>query len=331
MYEDYYGLQGKPFQLSPDPEFFFGSRGHKRALAYLQYGVYQGEGFIVITGDIGAGKTTLARSLLAHLDTSKFVAGTLVSTQMDAGDVLRSVAAAFGVPSKTRDKAHTLFAIEAFLTMAAIQRKRALLFVDEAQNLTLRAIEELRMLSNFQVENRALLQGFLIGQPQLRQVLQRRELEQLRQRVIASYHLGPMDREETQAYVEHRLKRVGWSGDPRFEASAYDELYAASCGIPRRINTLCNRVMLAGSLAESRAFDGAAVRAAADEIKDELGQPPAEQPEVRARPAAAGAGAEEADAADFGERLKRVEDSVSITMEAVRELARDVRGQKVES
>lgn len=330
MYEDYYGLQGKPFQLSPDPEFFFGSRGHKRALAYLQYGVYQGEGFIVITGDIGAGKTTLARSLLAHLDTSKFVAGTLVSTQMDAGDVLRSVAAAFGVPSKTRDKAHTLFAIEAFLTMAAIQRKRALLFVDEAQNLTLRAIEELRMLSNFQVENRALLQGFLIGQPQLRQVLQRRELEQLRQRVIASYHLGPMDREETQAYVEHRLKRVGWSGDPRFEASAYDELYAASCGIPRRINTLCNRVMLAGSLAESRAFDGAAVRAAADEIKDELGQPPAEQPEVRARPAAAGAGAEEADA-DFGERLKRVEDSVSITMEAVRELARDVRGQKVES
>src|SRR3569623_1448685 len=171
MYESYYGLSGKPFQLNPDPAFFFGSRGHKRAFAYLQYGVYQSEGFIVITGDIGAGKSTLVRSV---------------------------------------DKATLLAALEAFLCQLAIDRKRALLVIDEAQNLTPRAVEELRMLSNFQLGDQALLQSFLIGQPELRTMMQAPSMQQLRQRVIASYHLGPLDREETQAYIAHRLHNVGW-------------------------------------------------------------------------------------------------------------------------
>ncbi len=218
MYESFYGLTGKPFQLNPDPAFYFGSRGHKRAFAYLQYGVYQSEGFIVITGEIGAGKTTIVRSLFEQLDRSQLVAAQLVSTQLDADDMLRAVAMAFGLPVRTLDKASLLTSLEAFLCQLAVDKKRALLVVDEAQNLTPRAIEELRMLSNFQLGDQALLQSFLIGQPELRTMMQGTQMQQLRQRVIASYHLGPLDKSETQAYIEHRLAHVGWKGDPRFSS-----------------------------------------------------------------------------------------------------------------
>ncbi|HEV2220876.1 MAG TPA: XrtA/PEP-CTERM system-associated ATPase [Casimicrobiaceae bacterium] len=271
MYEDFYGLAGKPFQLNPDPAFFYGSRGHKRAFAYLQYGLYQSEGFIVITGEIGAGKTTIVRNLFEHLDRDRLVAAQLVSTQLDADDMLRAVAVAFGLSIKSMDKASLLASLEAFLCQVAIDRKRALLVVDEAQNLTPRAIEELRMLSNFQLGDQALLQSFLIGQPELRGMMQGPQMQQLRQRVIASYHLGPMDRAETQAYVEHRLAHVGWKGDPRFAPAAFDLIHLASGGIPRRINTLCNRLLLAGFLGEKHAFDVADVQAIVREIRDELG------------------------------------------------------------
>ncbi|MGE5102489.1 MAG: XrtA/PEP-CTERM system-associated ATPase [Deltaproteobacteria bacterium] len=271
MYEDYYGLSGKPFQLNPDPAFFFGSRGHKRAFAYLQYGVHQSEGFIVITGEIGTGKTTLVRSLFENLDRNRLVAAQIVSTQLDADDMLRSVAIAFGLPIKAVDKASLLASLEAFLCQLAVARKRALLVVDEAQNLTPRAIEELRMLSNFQLGDQALMQSFLVGQPELRTMMQGPDMQQLRQRVIASYHLGPMDRGETQAYIEHRLTHVGWKGDPRFADDALDRVHQASGGIPRRINTLCNRLLLAGYLGEKHSFAGADVDAIVREIREELG------------------------------------------------------------
>ena len=271
MYETYYGLNGKPFQLNPDPEFFFPSRGHARAYAYLQYGLHQSEGFIVVTGDVGAGKTTIVRSLFKRLDPEKVVAAQLVSTQLDAEDLLKSVATAFGVPSRINDKAQLLAQLEAFLTGLVLENRRALLIVDEAQNLTARAVEELRMLSNFQLENRALLQSFLIGQPELRQVLQSGQMQQLRQRVIATYHLGPMDKADSQAYVEHRLKHVGWQGDPAFEPGAFDAIHTYSGGVPRRINLLCNRVMLGGYLGEKHTITAADVRAVAGELRQEFG------------------------------------------------------------
>jgi general secretion pathway protein A len=271
MYETFYGLTGKPFQLNPDPAFFFGSRGHKRAFAYLQYGVHQSEGFIVITGELGAGKTTIVRNLFEHLDRDRLVAAQLVSTQLDADDILRAVAAAFGVPMRSVDKATLLASLEAFLCKLAIDGKRALLVVDEAQNLTPRAIEELRMLSNFQLGDQALLQSFLIGQPELRHMMQGTQMQQLRQRVIASYHLGPLDQHETRAYIEHRLTHVGWKGDPRFEPAAFDLIHTSSGGIPRSINTLCNRLLLAGFLGEKHAFDASDVRAIVHEIREELG------------------------------------------------------------
>src|SRR5205814_7131262 len=270
MYETFFGLTGKPFQLNPDPAFFYGSRGHKRAFAYLQYGVHQSEGFIIITGEVGAGKTTLVRSLLEQIDPNQLVAAQLVTTQLDAEDLLRAVAMAFGFPTRALDKAQLLAELEAFLVSLVPQGKRALLIVDEAQNLTGRALEELRMLSNFQLGNQGLLQSFLVGQPELRALMQGAEFQQLRQRVIASYHLGPMDRAETQAYVEHRLHHVGWNNDPRFEPGAFDSVYTFSAGIPRRINTLCNRLLLAAMLSEEHIVTAANVDATADEIRLEL-------------------------------------------------------------
>jgi putative secretion ATPase (PEP-CTERM system associated) len=272
MYESFYRLTGKPFQLNPDPTFFYGSRGHKRALAYLQYGVYQGEGFIVITGDVGAGKTTLTRSLLQQLDQAKFVAAQLVSTQLDAEDMLRAAAHAFGLTPRDMDKAELLAELERFLHKLEAEHKRALLIVDEAQNLTARAVEELRMLSNFQGASTGLLQSFLVGQPELRELMRSPSMLQLRQRVIASYHLGPMDRGETEAYIKHRLGHVGWTEDPAFDASAFDAIFAFAGGIPRKINTLCNRLLLAGYLTESHRFSASDVSAVVAEIQEELGE-----------------------------------------------------------
>jgi putative secretion ATPase (PEP-CTERM system associated) len=271
MYESFYGLSGKPFQLNPDPSFYYGSRGHKRAFAYLEYGLYQSEGFIVITGDIGAGKTTIVRSLLEQLDPAKVVAVQLVSTQLDADDLLRAVGTAFGLPVRSVDKAILLASLEAFLCQLAIDKKRALLVVDEAQNLPPRAMEELRMLSNFQLGDQALLQSFLVGQPELRAMMKSAQMQQLRQRVIASYHLGPLDKAETRAYVEHRLKHVGWKDNPRFEPACFDLIHELTGGIPRRINTLCNRLLLAAFLAEKHVLDTSDVQAIAHEIREEMG------------------------------------------------------------
>ena len=271
MYEPFYRLSGKPFQLSPDPSFFYESRVHKRALAYLQYGLYQGEGFIVITGEVGAGKTILVRNLLDHLNADQVVAAHLVSTQLDADDLVRAVAASLGLSIKGTDKGSLLNELEQYLHRLAAERKRVLLIVDEAQNLTPRAIEELRMLSNFQLGGRALLQSFLIGQPELRRILQGPDMQQFRQRVIASYHLSALDQPETQAYIQHRLKQVGWVGDPELEDDAYAAIFAFTAGIPRRINLICNRLLLAGFLNEKHVLDAADVETVAAEIKEELG------------------------------------------------------------
>jgi putative secretion ATPase (PEP-CTERM system associated) len=273
MYEAFYGLTGKPFQLNPDPSFYFGSRQHRRAMAYLEYGLHQNEGFIVVTGEVGAGKTTLVRSLFGQLDSSKVIAANLVSTQLDADDMLRMVAAAFGIPTKNTEKSDLLLAIEAYLVSTAAKNKRCLLVVDEAQNLTPQAVEELRMLSNFQLKTHALLQSFLIGQPEFRAILQSPEMQQLRQRVIASCHIGPMDEDETRGYIEHRLKHVGWKDNPQFQPSAFKEIFGASRGIPRRINSVCDRLLLCGFLAEKREFGQAEVAEVAEEFEQETRGP----------------------------------------------------------
>ena len=272
MYERFFGLAGKPFQLNPDPDFFYGSRGHKRAMAYLEYGLHQGEGFIVITGEVGAGKTTLVRNLLRRIPSESVSAAQIVSTQVEADDLLRLVAAGFGIEHAQLDKSTLLTRLEDHFRYLHADSRRALLIVDEAQNLSARAVEELRMLSNFQIGNKSLVQSFLVGQPEFREIMQRPEMRQLKQRVIASYHLGPLDAAETQAYIEHRLRHVGWSDDPAFEPEAFERIHEHSGGVPRRINTLCDRVLLATFLAELHHVSQTGVDEVAEELSEELGK-----------------------------------------------------------
>ncbi|MDH5191454.1 MAG: XrtA-associated ATPase [Gammaproteobacteria bacterium] len=269
MYETFYNLSTKPFNLSPDPRFFFGSKGHKRAMSYLRYGLNQGEGFIIITGDIGTGKTTLVRTLFAELANENVVAAQLVTTQLEADDMLRMVAAAFGLAHDRISKATLLKNIETFLLARAREGKRVLLVVDEAQNLPSRSLEELRMLSNFQVGEKALLQSFLLGQEEFRNTLQADGLEQLRQRVTAAYHLSPLDRDETKAYIEHRLKMVGWKNDPQLTEDAYDGIHAFTDGVPRRVNTLLDRLLLYGYLEEAHQFNRSVVNVVTEELSAE--------------------------------------------------------------
>jgi len=296
MYESHFGFHGQPFQLNPDPAFYFNSRGHGRALAYLQYGVTQSEGFIVITGEIGAGKTTLLRMLLEGLDRQKVLPAQIVSTQLESGELLQAIITAFGIPSSGNSKPHLIATLEAFLTALAAQGRHALLIVDEAQNLDPRAVEELRMLSNFQLGNKALLQSFLVGQPELRRILESPSMEQLRQRVTASYHLGPLGFEETQGYVEHRLKHVGWTNRPTFALDAFDSLYRWTGGVPRRLNRLCNRVLLAAFLDGRDHIDGALVERTAEELRQEIGENDFSPVAVPARSLMALAAREAADA-----------------------------------
>jgi len=273
MYEAFYGFTGKPFQLNPDPQFYFDSRQHRRAMSFVEYGLHQGEGFIVITGEVGAGKTTLVRNLLAKLDSRQVVAASLVSTQLNAEDTLRMVAAAFGIRTKELAKSELLLSLEALLASHASQGRRCLLIVDEAQNLAAQAVEELRMLSNFQLGTRALLQSFLVGQPEFRAILQAPGLHALRQRVIAACHIDPLDADDTRAYIEHRLKRVGWDGVPLIMPDGFEAIFAASAGIPRRINLLCDRVLLSGFLTDKWVISADTVKEIAEEIDGELSCP----------------------------------------------------------
>lgn len=271
MYEEFYGLRAKPFALSPDPRFLYLSKGHSRAQAYLEYGIQQEEGFIVITGEIGAGKTTMVRSLLENLDERSLVAAELVSTQLDADDLLHSVCLAFGIRDVPLEKAGQLGKLEQFLSDTADAGKRALLVVDEVQNLTPRALEVLRMLSNFQHQDKPLLQSFLVGQPEFRRVLNSEGMQQLRQRVIANYHLGPMDPKDTRSYVEYRLSRVGWQREPDFGEDVWPVIYRYSGGIPRKVNTLCDRMLLVGFLDRLRFIGREEAERVLSDLEEEMG------------------------------------------------------------
>ncbi len=294
MYDDFYKLDGKPFQLTPDHKFFFNSKGHNRAMAYLRYGLEQGEGFIVITGGIGTGKTTLVRNLFEELSALNVMAAQLVTTQVDADDMLRMVCASFGLAHEGLNKATLLHNLEAIARARHAEGKQILLVVDEAQNLPARSVEELRMLSNFQIDNKALVQTFLLGQEEFKRTLQSPGMEQFRQRIIASYHLEPLSVEETEKYIKHRLQLVGWDDDPEFMEGVFNLIYEFTGGVPRRINAMCDRMLLFGCLEEVHTIDKDVVLSVTEELEQEVSyQPQKTEPQLASvsslHPSAAGA------------------------------------------
>jgi putative secretion ATPase (PEP-CTERM system associated) len=274
MYEDYYGLNARPFQLTPDPDYYFDSRTHRKALSYLGYGLAQGEGFIVITGEIGSGKSTLVAHLMRTIDTTRLNVAQIVSSQLGASDLLQMIAIQFGLSPAGMDKATLLTALESHFHDQARHGRRSLLIVDEAQMLDRNALEELRMLSNLQLGNQALLQIFLLGQPEFRDMLHGDDaLEQLRQRVIATHHLEGMSEDEVQPYIEHRLRKAGWDGTPGFSNGAIAEIYQYSQGIPRLLNAFMSRVLLMGAMEEADAISGLLVRAVHADIVSDVPMP----------------------------------------------------------
>ena len=270
MYDRYYEFSAPPFQLTPDSRFYFDSRAHYRASAHLTFGLAQGEGFIVVTGEVGAGKTTLLERLLEQLDPDTYVVARINTTQVSGDDLFRLAMAGFGLDAAQDAKSSLLLRFEDVLRDHRMSGRRSLLIIDEAQNLTPTALEELRMLSNLTEGGRASLQTLLVGQPQFRRMLASPDLDQLRQRVLASYHLGPLTREETRGYILHRLGTAGWHGTPGWQDAAFDVVHDQTGGIPRRINRLCARVLLLGALEQSGEISASMVQATAEELAEDL-------------------------------------------------------------
>ncbi len=287
MFDQYYGFSGRPFQLTPDPNFYFESITHRKALSYLGYGMAQGEGFIVITGEIGSGKSTMVAHLMRKVDPEQMTVGQVVTSNLDGSELVHLVAQSFGLDVAGQDKASALGAIETFLHEEARDGRRCLLVVDEAQNLSFEALEELRMMSNFQLGSHPLLQQLLLGQPEFKQTLaQHDRLEQLRQRVIAAHHLTAMEVQEVAPYIEHRLSLVNWKGYPSFDPKIFPKIHEASGGIPRRVNQIATRLLLMGAVEQRSQIDCAMLDQVVEEMaRDSRSEAAQERKAAFSRPA----------------------------------------------
>lgn len=270
MYQAFYKLNGKPFQLTPDPAMLFPSNGHRRAMSYLLYGLEQGEGFVMITGSVGTGKTLLIQKLFEELAHRNIAMAGIASANLDGEDILPAVASAFALPYEGRGKESLLQDLRRHLTYLRDRHSHALLVVDEAQTLTAAALEMLRILSNYEIDGRALLQVFLVGQEELQRTIVNNRMEQLRQRIIASHKLEPMGAEECRAYILYRLRAVGWNNDPELAPGIFAEAFLAGRGIPRKVNLIMDRLLLHGYLEERHSLDQAALTVVLDELQAEM-------------------------------------------------------------
>lgn len=285
MFDKFYHLAGQPFLLTPDPRFFYGSAGHSRAIAHLVYGLSQQEGFIVITGEVGSGKTMLIEQLWSQLDRDSYVISKVVTSQGSSDDLFRMAMRNFGIGETSGvDKATLVRRFEELVRSYRAQGRRCLLVIDEAQALSLAAMEELRMLSNVTIDGKASVQTILVGQPQLRAMLASQDFEQLRQRILASHHLGPLTETETRRYIRHRLRLVGGDDDPIWDDATFPAIFRHTGGIPRRINTLCSRVLLLAALEETHTITAAMVDETADELARDLGAGIEPLPSLIAKP-----------------------------------------------
>ncbi|NOT83935.1 MAG: AAA family ATPase [Methylococcaceae bacterium] len=255
MYQAFYNFSKKPFKLNADIEFFYESAEHKRAKLYLNYGLSQGEGFVIVTGAPGMGKTLLIKELCENLKLkNNVVFGLIVSSQLGAHDILRVLAETFAIQYED-NKAALLNKLQRFFREKAKEGKRVVLFVDEAQNLPKESLEELRMLLNFEIEPNVFFQVFLIGQEELGRRLYAEDMKQVKQRVTATYHLKALTEEESTNYIIYRLTKADWHDNPQITSAAFEAIYQFTRGVPRLINTFCDRLLLYGFLEELTVID----------------------------------------------------------------------------
>ncbi len=263
MYLDYYGLTEPPFDITPNPRFLFYSAKHREAFNHLLYGIRERKGFVQLTGEVGAGKTTLCRALLEQLD-GHFATALILNPVMSADELIKAIAIEFGLPVSGLDRLDTVAAINRFLLQQVERQQDTVLIIDEAQDLTDELLEQVRLLSNLETDNRKLLQIVLLGQPELRDRLNNPRLRQLRQRITVRYHLLPLKRAEVNQYIQHRLEVSGAKGAPHFTHLALWRVYGYSQGVPRLVNAVCDKALLAGFVQQREQIDfriiGRAVR-----------------------------------------------------------------------
>jgi len=266
MYEKFYGFQERPFNVTADPAFFFLSRKHQEAFSHLIYGIQDRKGILEITGEIGTGKTTLCRALLNHLD-SETKTAFILNPYLSQLQLLQAIVADFGINIKSRNKLALINVLNDFLLQESAAGNNVVLLIDEAQNLSLKQLEQVRLLSNLETEKCKLLQIVLVGQPELLDKLRSPSLRQLNQRISVRYHILPLDKDEVQEYIKHRLHVAGAKSKIEFNPDALEEIFHYTGGTPRLINILCDRALLAGFVVETQVITSEIIKKCIEELQ----------------------------------------------------------------
>jgi general secretion pathway protein A len=270
VYLDYYGLKEPPFDITPNPRFLFYSAKHREAYNHLLYGIRERKGFVQITGEVGAGKTTLCRAMLEQLN-GHYATALILNPVLNADELVKAIATEFGLDVRGLDRLDTVSAINNFLLWQVEQGRDSVLIIDEAQNLTEELLEQVRLLSNLETDNRKLLQIVLMGQPELRDRLNSPQLRQLRQRITVRYHLAPLNQSEINRYIQHRLDVSGARGAPHFTRPALWRIHHYSGGIPRLVNAVCDKALLAGFVNQREELGYRVVGTAIRELEGDIG------------------------------------------------------------
>ncbi|HUK83828.1 MAG TPA: AAA family ATPase [Verrucomicrobiae bacterium] len=265
MYLSYYNLRELPFNITPDPRFLYFSTKHQEAFNHLLFGIHERKGFIELTGEVGAGKTTICRKLLEELGPN-YKTALVLNPCLTIDQLLQAIVMEFDLKVYGLDRVYYLQALNQFVLEQARQNNDVVLFIDEAQDLSDELLEQVRLLSNLETDHQKLMQIVLMGQPELRDKLAQPELRQLRQRITVRYHLGPLDLSETGFYINHRLTLAGANGSPRFDEGATKLIYKYSGGVPRLINAVCDKSLLAGFVTQTDLLNKKVIKLAIDEL-----------------------------------------------------------------
>ncbi len=268
MYTEFFGLSAKPFELLPNPKFLYLSKGHRKALSYLQYGVQEHAGFTLLTGEVGSGKTTLVRDIINKIS-ADVTLSMIFNTRVDGHQLIAMINGDFGLETEGKDKVQLISELNDFLLEECTANRQPIIIIDEAQNLSAEALEEIRLLSNLEAESFKMVQIILVGQPELKQIIAKPSLRQLRQRISISCHLNPLNREESEEYIYHRLETVGSRDCVTFLDGVFDTIYRFSGGVPRLINLICDFLLLSAFVEETREIDMTLVDDAVNELSFE--------------------------------------------------------------